>query len=120
MNIERISYHKTFNLGNYSNEKIGIDIAVGEGENPIEVFAEAKRQVEKSHRFFVDQPGYEQAKNIVSNPDDFTGRDVKNAQEAIKAFEANYPEFLSAFIPASRQLTEPVNDDDDRSDELGF
>lgn len=112
MKIERISYHKTFNLGNYSNEKIGIDIAVCENENPIDVFAEAKKQVEKSHKFFKDSPAYEHAKNVVSNPDDFTGREVKASHDVIAAFESNYPEFIAAFQPASRQLTEAPKDEE--------
>lgn len=105
MQIEKISYHKTFNLGNYSNEKIGIDIVCGAGDDPIKVFAEAKKQVEKSHKFFVDHPNYEQATKIIDNPDEYTGRQVKTAQEVITAFEANYPEFITAFMPTSRQLT---------------
>ena len=39
MQIEKVSYHKTFNLGNYSNEKIGIDIIITDGENPLDAFA---------------------------------------------------------------------------------
>lgn len=106
MQIEKISYHKTFNLGNYSNEKIGVDILLGPGDNPIEVFAEAKKQVEKSHNFFQQAPSYEKAKTVVSRPDDFTGREVKQSEELIKAFEHNYPEFLAQFQTTSRQLTE--------------
>lgn len=106
MQIEKVSYHKTFNLGNYSNEKIGVDIVLAPGENPLDAFAEAKKQVEKSHQFFIDLPTYERAQKIVDNPDDYTGRDMKAAQEVIKAFEANYPDFISRFIPVSRQLNE--------------
>jgi hypothetical protein len=117
MQIEKISYHKTFNLGNYSNEKIGVDIILSEGENPLDAFAEAKKQVEKSHQFFRDAPAYEKAKKVVENPDDFTGREVKASEEVIKAFEANYPDYLSRFMPASRQLNQSSHsshgDDDD-------
>jgi hypothetical protein len=112
MQIENVSYHKVFNLGNYSNEKIGIDIRLAPGEDPIEAFAEAKKIVEKSHQFFQDQPHYDQAKEIVSRPDDFTGRQVKQAEEAIKAFEANYPDYMLKFVPASRQLTQAPMDAD--------
>ncbi len=111
MQIEKISYHKVFNLGNYSNEKIGVDIVIAPGEDPLDAFAEAKKQVEKSHQFFQDLPNYEQAKRIVSHPDDYTGRQVKNAEEVISVFEANYPEFIGKFVvPVSRQLTESPSD----------
>lgn len=111
MPIEKISYHKTFNLGNYSNEKIGIDIVLGPGDDPLQAFADAKKQVERSHQFFAEAPDYERAKKVVENPDDFTGRDVKRAKETIEAFESIYPDFIAKFQPASRQLKEsPVRD----------
>jgi hypothetical protein len=117
--IQTIQYHKVFNLGNYSNEKIGVDIVIGEGEDPLEAFAEAKRLVEKSHKFFQDLPNYEQAKKIVANPDDFTGRTVKQAHEVIKAFEENYPDYMNKFsMPVSRTLEQGrTNDDDDHYEE---
>lgn len=113
MHIEKVSYHKTFNLGNYSNEKIGLDIVLAPGDDPLEAFAEAKKQVEKSHNFFKQSPAYEQAKKVVANPDDYTGREVKQSEELIQAFEFNYPEFLAKFQTTSRQLTESP-------DELSF
>jgi hypothetical protein len=111
MHIDKVSYHKTFNLGNYSNEKIGLDIILEPGENPLDAFAEAKKQVEKSHQFFQDLPRYEQAQKVVDSPDDYTGREMKTAQEVMKAFEANYPDFISRFIPVSRQLNEAPQHD---------
>lgn len=106
MKITTVSYHKVFNLGNYSNEKIGIDITLGDGDNPLDAFAEAKKQVEKSHQFFQDLPKYETAKKVKQNPDDNTGRDVKVADEIITAFENNYPDYINTFFPTSRQLNQ--------------
>lgn len=111
MEIAQVSYHKVFNLGNYSNEKIGVDIKLAPRENPLDAFAEAKKLVEKSHKFFQDQPAYETAKKMVDNPDDYTGRDVKRANDVIAAFENNYPEFMDRFIP-SRQLTQGEIEED--------
>lgn len=114
MQTDSIYYEKCFPLGGYSNEKIGIKIDLSEGDNPLDAFADAKKHVEKSHKFFQDTPAYEQAKKIVSNPDDYTGRDVKQAQITIENFEANYPDYISKFfVPVSRQLNdynEPVDD----------
>ncbi|MEP7375551.1 MAG: hypothetical protein ABI675_19560 [Chitinophagaceae bacterium] len=111
MQIEKIAYHKTFNLGNYSNEKIGMDITLAPGEDPLDAFAEAKLQVEKSHRFFQDSPAYEQAKHITEFPDDFTGREVKQSKDIIDAFETNYKEYLAKFAPTSRQLIQGIKDE---------
>ncbi len=117
MQIQTVSYHKTFNLGGYSNEKIGVEIKLQENENPIDAFAEAKRIVEKSHKFFQDQPNYERAKDMVRNPDEHTGRDIKPAQEAIEAFEANYPEYIARFTPAFRTLNRPDELNDSYQDD---
>ena len=106
MEIQNVIYHKTFNLGNYSNEKIGIEIKLGPGEDPLDAFAEAKKIVEKSHKFFQDQPAYERATRMKENPDDHTGREVKAANEVVTAFEANYPDFINKFMPTSRALKE--------------
>lgn len=121
MQIEKISYHKTFNLGNYSNEKIGLDIIISKDDNPLEAFAEAKKQVEKSHKFFQEMPAYESAKRVLNDYDNHTGREIKAAEQLIKVFEENYPDFMSHFMP-SRQLTEsPVRDvygyDEDEDDD---
>lgn len=112
MEIKRISYHKTFNLGNYSNEKIGIDIDLAEGDDPLDAFAMAKKEVERSHQFFQNLPHYEEAKRTIEHPDDYTGRQVKVAEEVITAFESNFPDFINKFIPYSRQLNMPEHDDD--------
>lgn len=112
MKIETIQYQKTFNLGNYSNEKIGVEIKVGDGEDPLDAFAEAKKLVEKSHKFFQEMPYYERAKRMVDNPDDHLGKDVKAAKEVVAAFENNYPDFVSRFMPVSRQITQGVSGED--------
>lgn len=116
MKIQTVEYTKTFNLGNYSNERIGIVVALEDGDNPINAFAEAKRQVEKSHHFFRDLPNYERAQEIVKDSLHRTGQQVKDAAEGIAAFEANYPEFISAFHPASRTLEQGLTEDDYKMD----
>lgn len=105
MQVQTIEYHKVYNLGNYSNEKIGVTISLQPGENPVDAFAEAKKIVEKSHKFFQDGPSYEKAKTVIANPDDYTGRDIKQAAEIIAAFENNYPDYIASFTPANRTLT---------------
>jgi len=116
MEIQTVSYHKVFNLGNYSNEKIGVEIKLSAGEDPLDAFAEAKKLVEKSHKFFQDLPTYERAKKIVSDADNNMGRDVKAAQEVMKAFESNYPDYMGRFMPVSRQIEQGVLHDEDFDD----
>lgn len=47
MQIITIHYERLVNLGNYENEKFAVDVAVGEGDDPAQVAAEAKRFVER-------------------------------------------------------------------------
>ena len=35
MHIQTIVYQRTFNLGNYSSEKIGVEFAINQGESAI-------------------------------------------------------------------------------------
>lgn len=117
MEIQTVVYHKVFNLGNYSNEKIGIEMKLQPGENPIDAFAEAKKIVEKSHKFFQDLPVYERAQQVQKNADDHTGREVKASQEVIIAFEANYPDYLQKFLPSSRTVEQGKLSEDYDQDE---
>lgn len=50
MNIKNISYTKTYNLGNYSSEKIGVEISINEGENAIEALRTAKELCDTYHK----------------------------------------------------------------------
>lgn len=48
--IERVSYQKTFNLGNYSSERIGVDIVLNEGEDAKLALSEASKLVHEYHK----------------------------------------------------------------------
>lgn len=110
MKITEISYEKVFNLGNYSNEKIGVRVQLAEGESPLDAFAEAKKQVEKSHLFFQSLPAYERAKKTAADPNNNTGYQVAEARAVIETFETNFADYINKFMPASRQLNEPELD----------
>jgi len=51
MVIDRISYTKTFNLGSYQSEKIGVEIALNEGEDAKEALSTAKALV---HEYYME------------------------------------------------------------------
>ena len=50
MKVTSISYQKTFNLGNYSSERLGVEVEVGEHEYADDLMKEARELVEKMHR----------------------------------------------------------------------
>jgi hypothetical protein len=50
MHIQTVNYQKTFNLGNYSSEKIGVEIVLNAGEDAKKALDTAKELVEEYHK----------------------------------------------------------------------
>lgn len=115
MRTTNVEYSKTFNLGNYSNEKIGIVVELKEGETVVDAIAYAKREVEKAHLFFKNMPLYERSLEVVKDPKNYTGNDVDRAQEQTKQFEETYKDYFTVMGPLVRTLTQGREDND-----LGF
>ena len=55
MHIQTINYTRTFNLGNYSSEKIGVEFALNPGESADKAFDNARQLVEEYHKKSVKQ-----------------------------------------------------------------
>ena len=49
MNITSVNYTKTYNLGSYQSEKIGVEISINEGENAMEALDTAKKLCQEFH-----------------------------------------------------------------------
>ena len=49
MNITSINYTKTYNLGSYQSEKIGVEISINEGENAMEALDTVKKLCQEFH-----------------------------------------------------------------------
>jgi len=65
MHIDRISYTKTFNLGSYQSEKIGVEIALNEGEDAKEALSTAKALV---HEYYMEGlPAQPETHSIVAD-----------------------------------------------------
>jgi len=94
MKIKTLQYHKVFNLGNFSNEKIGIEIELAEGEDPVKAHFEMVDFVEKAHTFQNDRPSYIKAHEIIKDADNHTGANVKKAHQIIIDFEQKYESFI--------------------------
>jgi hypothetical protein len=64
MHIQTVSYTRTFNLGNYSSEKIGVEFALNQGESANKALDVARELVEQYHaenvkrqKEFYEEPG---------------------------------------------------------------
>lgn len=84
MKTKTIQYHKVFNLGGYENEKIGVEIEVQENDDVQKVIQQARQFVEFNHKLNGLSSELSQCEHVVSNPDDFTGTQVKRARERME------------------------------------
>lgn len=83
MKTKQVSYSKVFSLGNYENEKIGVEIEIQEGDDVQKAIQEARNFVEFNHKVNGLATELAQCERVVSNPEDFTGRQVQRAKERI-------------------------------------
>jgi hypothetical protein len=101
MNITTVTYSKVFSLGNYENEKIGVEVSIGENEDAQQALTEAKNFVEFSSNKFKEE--MERARDIVEHPDNFTTRQVRLAQELVKQFDERIIGSLQQHVKTSSQ-----------------
>lgn len=78
MKATKIKYEKTFNLGNYSNEVIGVEVELGEGENALTAIEAARDYVNKVQRHAKD---VEILNAMESNPGRYDVAAYKQAQK---------------------------------------
>lgn len=50
MHIQTVNYTRTFNLGNYSSEKIGVEFSLNQGESATKALDIARDLVEEYHK----------------------------------------------------------------------
>lgn len=81
MKTTLIHYSKVFSLGNFQNEKIGVDIEIQEGDDVQKAIQEARAFVEFNHKLNGLNSELEQQEYIINNPDEFTGGQVKMAKQ---------------------------------------
>jgi hypothetical protein len=81
MKTTSINYSKVFSLGNYENEKIGVEIEIQEGDDVQKAIQSARQFVEFNHKLNGLNSELEQCRHVVDNPDDFTGTQVKRAKQ---------------------------------------
>lgn len=87
MKTKSVTYSKVFSLGNYENEKIGVEIEIQEGDEVQKAIQEARQFVEFNHKLNGFQSELSQCEHVVNHPDDFTGRQVENARKRIQEIE---------------------------------
>lgn len=81
MKVKNVTYSKVFPLGGYSNEKLGVEIELGEGDDPQKAMQDARNYVEFNHKVNGLLSELEKCDYVLNNPDEFTGNAVKQAKQ---------------------------------------
>jgi cupin superfamily acireductone dioxygenase involved in methionine salvage len=98
MHIQTVSYTRTFNLGNYSSEKIGVEFSLNEGESANKALDHARELVEEYHS--------ENLKRLKKNYE-FLGLDEVLAEEIIPTqSKQTLAEKTKAFIDSCKTKEE--------------
>ena len=87
MQVKNVIYNKVFSLGNYENEKIGVEIEVSPEDDIQQAMQKARQFVEFNHKVNGYINEIDQCIHIIENPDDFTGLQVKRAIEKKRSLE---------------------------------
>lgn len=87
MKATRIYYEKCINLGNYQNEKIGVEVELAENENAVQALDAAKKFVESNNNG--SNAKLSRAKEVVENKDRYSYVQVVEAENLLKESQNN-------------------------------
>lgn len=89
MKAVRVYYEKCFNLGNYENAKIGIEMEVEEGEHVNQVIEDTRLIIEGHNPNEVDkEPEHiTRARKIIANPSNQIYSVVKECEQMIAEYD---------------------------------
>lgn len=89
MKAKSVTYSRLISKPNYENEKIEICIEVEEGEKLNDVFISAKKFVDlKADSGKITAYSLDAARKVLSDKDNHTGNQIKDAEEIVRRFES--------------------------------
>lgn len=89
MKVTVVRYEKLVNLGNFSNQKLGVEVQLEDGETPHDAVKRAKAFVEKNLEPSIEDWRIEDAEKIVANPDDYAPKKLREAQEFLLEYKVD-------------------------------
>lgn len=87
MKATKIYYKKLFNLGNYSNEEIGVELQVEEGERAADVLHQARQFVNGLDPKNEQEKKYHEACEILQNKAVYNYQRVVEADQYVQEYE---------------------------------
>jgi len=94
MKAKKIYYKKLFNLGNFQNEEVGIELEIEEGERASDVIEKAKQFVNSLDPRNEKERQYNEALDILKNKEAWNYKRVIEAQDIVNRYELNDDEDL--------------------------
>ena len=89
MKATKIYYKKLFNLGNFQNEEIGVEIEVEYGERAVDVLQKARQFVNGLDPKNEKERKDNEACDILKNKNAWNYQRVVEAEELVKQYEAD-------------------------------
>lgn len=115
MYIERVSYKRTFNLGNFSSEVIGVEFVLNKDESEAVALQRAKEIVEDTHKknypnlVVPNEPIIEQVLSkeqmIENNLEAIAKCKTLDELRTLKLISKVYKETFEAFMEKTKELT---------------
>ena len=95
MKATKIFYSQCFNTGNYTNQVIGVELEVEEGDTAQYVLTKAKAFVQQNDpAFTAKQAAYQRAKDIVNYPHNSSYTEVEESRKLVADFEGMFNDDL--------------------------
>lgn len=85
MKIKEITVGKTYNTGNYTSQRIELKAELDSKDKLSVIKLKLENALDALAK--VSGKDYQRAKNIIDNPDDYTGHQLKWAKEFIEGTE---------------------------------
>lgn len=89
MHIDRIAYQKTFNIGSYQSERIGVEIVLNEGDSAKEALDTARNLVHEYHQETapLEEMRGTITRDVVDSPEGATIKAIINDMAACTAID---------------------------------
>lgn len=84
MKVKSVSYSKVFSLGNYENEKLGVEFEISDEDDVQKAMQKAREFVEFNHKLNGIITEQAECEHVLNNPDDFTGTQIRRAKERME------------------------------------
>lgn len=91
MKATKIFYKKLFNLGNFQNEEIGIEVEIEDGESASEALVRAKTFVTAFDPKNATVEKYNKSREIIENKEIYNYGTVVEAQRFVEEYESKNP-----------------------------